>query len=185
MEEEEIGDVTVLDVTEDAELYPAPVEEPYEEASDEPELDEVVSKSEYNKAMEIAENQRIRAEKAEKKLKGDAPKATTAPKSDNLTTSDLYALINAKVPQEDISEVTDYAQMKKIPVSEALKSSVVKAILSDKQEIRTSASATNTGVTRRGNSGVSDETLLANVQNGVFPEDDAGIKRLVELRNKR
>lgn len=63
------------------------------------------------KAEEIAENQRIRAEKAERKAKDVqvAPKQSQSKVSQEISTKDLYALIEAKVPEADIDDVRDYA----------------------------------------------------------------------------
>lgn len=128
---------------------------------------------EAEKAKELAENYKIRAEKAEK-----SPKAE---KSD-LSSSDLYALMNAKVPEEDISEVSDYAKLKKVSIAEALKASVVKTILAERAEERATATATATGAQRRTTSKVSDETVLENASKGQVPDDDDGIDRLTEAR---
>ena len=89
-----------------------------------------------------------------------------------------------KIPQADIDEVIEYAKLKSIPLTEAIQSNVVKAILADKAEHRASADATNTGAARRGSSKVSDETLLANANKGIVPEDDEGMKRLIALTTK-
>lgn len=103
----------------------------------------------------------------------------------DLTTRDLYALMDAKVPQDDVNEVVEYATLKKISISEALKSTVVKAILAEKAEYRNSAKASNTGSARRGTSKVSDEALLENFKKGIVPDSDEEISRLVKLRAKK
>lgn len=121
------------------------------------------------KAEEIAENQRIRAEKAERKAKEPEakPEAKSSRKDDTLTSMDTIALIGAKVTEkEDIDEVLDYAKLKGISVSEALQASVVKSILAEKAEQRQTAAATNTGNARRGTSKLSDEQIVANVAQG-------------------
>lgn len=135
------------------------------------------------KAEEIAENQRIRAEKAEAELKGfkkDGKDET--PKNDSISQTDLYALIKENVPQEDISDITEYATLKKISIAEALKSNFVKTLLTQKAEERKTAEATNTGTSRRGNAQVSPETLLDKASKGELPESDSDLDRLVEAR---
>ena len=93
-------------------------------------------------------------------------------KQDGLTTMDTIALINAKVTEkEDIDEVLDYARLKGISVGEALKTSVVKTILSEKAEQRKSAEVTNTGPARRGSTQLSSEQILANASKGRMPDD--------------
>lgn len=143
-------------------------------------------KAEALKLKELSENYKIRAEKAERKAKvvtTDAkPNATPA---SNVSTKDLYALMEAKVPEEDISEVEDYAKYKGISIAEALKTQAVRSILNEKAEMRNVAIATNTGSGKRVTGRVSDETLLANASKGNFPENDADIDRLVKLQFKR
>jgi len=101
-----------------------------------------------------------------------------------LSTMDIIALSKADIPNEDIEEVLEYAKFKKISIAEALKSSVVKATLADKSEIRKSAEATNTGNTRRGNSRTSDTEVLSNARKGILPKenDDDAIARLAKIR---
>jgi len=137
-------------------------------------------KAELAKAKEIAENQRIRAEKAERKAK-EQPKE--APKAqEGLSARDIYAFVEAKVPQDDIDDVVEYARLKGISPAEALKTSVVKAILTDKAEHRRSAEATNTGTARRGTHRVADDILLKKAESGELPDDPSDLERLVKLR---
>jgi len=88
-----------------------------------------------------------------------------------LSTKDLYALMENKVSEEDIDEVTEYAQLKKVSIAEVLKSSAVKALLKEKSEMRNVALATNTGIARRSSSKISDEDMVANANKGNLPED--------------
>lgn len=143
---------------------------------------DTVPKTEFEKAMELAENQKIRAEKAERALKASKEAPAKTAESKELSTTDLYALMAEKVPQEDISEVVEYATLKKISVADALKSTVVKAILSENAEKRTVAEATNVSTTKRGSGKISDETLLANASKGNLPDNDDDLRRLIRLR---
>lgn len=178
MQDEEYGEVTASDVTEDSELYS---EEPIvEETVELEEEEEVVSKSEYEKLKEIAENQRIRAEKAEKKLKVSEPEKPK--ETQDLSTKDVLVLVQANVPSDDIDEVVEYARFKNIPVSEALKSPTVKAILADRKENRTVAEASNTGTVRRGSSKISDDALLSKASKGELPDSDEDLRRLIRLQ---
>lgn len=107
-----------------------------------------IREAEYATQTQIAADQKVRAEKAEK---GDKPKPADAKAEGDepkLSTTDFYALTNAKVPEEDIAEVQEYAQLKKISVADALKSPIVKGILKEKAEIRATADATQTRATR-------------------------------------
>lgn len=140
-------------------------------------------RSRLAKQEEIANNYKIRAEKAEKKAKEVtvAPRQTNAKKED-LSSSDIYALMSQKVPQEDISEVKDYATLKGISIKEALESNFVKTILNEKAEMRNVAEATNTGSARRTSNQMSEETLIEKASKGEFPESDKDLERLIKAR---
>jgi len=134
-------------------------------------------KAEADKAREIAENQKVRAERAESKAKS----VKTSPKANSeLSTIDIIALTKANIETDDIEEVLDYAKFKGISVSEALKSPVVKATLSERNEQRNVAMATNTGGSKRGVAKISDDSLINNARNGNLPESDADIDRLMK-----
>lgn len=153
-------------VPETTENTEQPVEESVEEI-----------KARLAKAEELANNYKIRAEKAEKKPKEviyNAPAGTS--------TKDLVALMNAKVSEEDIGEVEEFARFKKISIAEALKSTTVQSILRDKAEQRKTAEATNTGSSRRSTSKVSDEFLVSNARSGKLPENEEDIQRLIRAK---
>lgn len=109
-------------------------------------ITEELSLSKKNK--ELADNYKTRAEKAEaeNKTKG---KVETPSNEGNLSPKDLYALMEAKVPQDDVEDITEYAAFKKITVTEALKSNIVKKMLEEKAEFRRTANATATRQTRQ------------------------------------
>lgn len=120
------------------------------------------------KSDEVAENQKKRAEKAEKELKEKKPETPTSP---DLTFKDQLAITNAKIHEDDIDEVIDYAKFKKISVSDALKSPVIKASLDEKAEVRKSAQATSTTTARRSISTPSNsEVLEKTLKKGEIPE---------------
>jgi hypothetical protein len=98
-----------------------------------------------------------------------------------LSQSDLLTLARTDIADEDIADVVEYATLKKISISEALKSSVVKGILADKAETRKVAEGTSTGGGKRGNAKLSDEALMANARAGKMPESDEDISRLSRL----
>ena len=180
MNEEEYGDETASDVSQESVLDTEPIVE--ETVELEEDVEEVVSKAEYDKLKEIAENQRIRAEKAEKKAKVETPKAKEA----DLSPKDLYAFMEAKIPRDDIEDVIEYSKLKGIAITEALQSNVVKAILADKAEQRAIAEATNTGTARRGTAKLSDEVIIANAAQGKLPDDPADLVRaqIAAMKNK-
>ncbi len=117
------------------------------------------------------------------------PEAAPAPKpkaaiedTSKFSQSDIIAIVKADVPDEDMGEVLEYAQLKRISIKDALNSSIVKGILAEKSEQRRVAEGTSTGTTKRGNSRVSDEALLENAKKGNMPENDADLDRLVKLQ---
>lgn len=139
-------------------------------------------KSRLAKAEQVANNYKIRAEKAERLNKEIPKESVRVQQSGDLSTKDLYALMDAKVPQDDIDEVRDYAKLKNMSISEALKSSFVKTLLSEKAEQRNVAQAANTGTTRR-SSKMSDEALLDAAKKGKLTNiSDEDYLRLAKLK---
>ena len=139
---------------------------------------------------------RLETEKAEledknKKLyarvKKDEKKEPTVPsKPDELSPKDLYALMNEKVPQEDVDEVVRAAKALNLTIPEALKSNIVKSILSEKAEERTTAQATQKKGGARGVSKVSGEDLLLEAEKtGQLPESEEDIQKLFLARRAR
>lgn len=135
-----------------------------------------------DKAEVLANNYKTRAEKAEAELKKNKP-ADTAPREDALSTADLYALMNAKVPEEDVPEVTKAAKLLGVSVPEALKDTTVQGILAKRAEHRTSAEAANSRGARAGTKTATDDEVLAAAAKGEIPE--RGSKEAEQLFNAR
>jgi DNA repair ATPase RecN len=174
--EDEVEDVT-LDVQEEVE----DTQEVEETEGEEEDVEDI--KARLAKAEELANNYKVRAEKAEGKTK-----EIKTPKSDSkLSNFDMLALAKANIEtKEDLDEVTSWAEYKKVSVAEALQSSVLKTILAEKTELRNSAAAVNMGTSRRANSaGISDDRLYNDAQKGILPESSEDIARLARLRLKR
>lgn len=133
------------------------------------------------KAEELANNYKVRAEKAEKKAKMTGKETEPSEKKD-LSSKDIIALMNAKVSEDDLDEVVDYAKFKKIGIAEALKTSTVKTLLAEKAEQRNVANATNTGTSRRGSAKLSEEALIENSKKGNIPDSDSDIERLMKAK---
>jgi hypothetical protein len=172
-----------MDDTNEEVITPEVIEETVEEVVEEvqaPEesIDDV--KAELAKAKEIAENQRIRAEKAEKKSK-EAPASETSA----MSAADLLAVMNAKVHEDDMERVEKFAKMEGVSIRQALKDPELKAILEVRAEQRTTAAAANVSNVRRGPSKASDETLIANAEAGKLPDSDDDIARLIAAKSKR
>lgn len=135
------------------------------------------------KAEELANNYKVRAEKAEKKIKETV--TVTEPKKDDLSNADLYDLFDAKVKKEDVSDVVEFAKFRKISIAEALKSPVVKTLLKDKEESRRVADATNTGTSRRSNTQPTDDERIEKAVKGDLPESDVEVGKLAQARWNR
>ncbi len=131
------------------------------------EYSSLIEKSKKNE--ELATNYKIRAEKAEKGKPKDVDENTTKTDS-NLSTTDLYSLMTAKVPQEDVDEVVKSAKLLGKSIPEALADETVQAILNTRAEHRTTAKATNTQVARSGAKRVTDQEILDKASKGDFPD---------------
>lgn len=147
-----------------------------------PEENEVDWKSEAEKAKELANNYKIRAEKAEKKSK-EVPRTETRVQSEgDLSSTDTIAIMRAGVHEEDIETLKKYSKMSDVSITDALKQDELKAMLYVRHEKRQTANATNTGQTRRSSQKISDDVLLEKASKGEFPENDSDISRLVRLQ---
>ena len=142
-------------------------------------------KARLAKAEELANNYKIRAEKAEEKSKKTETSKVDPKKQSDLSPVDIIAISKANIEAEDIEDVIDYAKYKGISLVEALKSPVVQATISQKNELRKTAQATSTGSVRRGTSQVSDAQLLENARKGILPDSDADLDRLTSLQVNR
>jgi len=135
------------------------------------------------KAETLANNYKIRAEKAERLAK--SAKTVTTPKqtptAGELSQRDWLYLAKADVHDEDLNEVTNYASKNGITVKEAHE--YLKPILAVNAEQRNTANASNTGSSKRGSGKVSDETLLGNASKGTLPDNDADLQRLINARH--
>lgn len=133
------------------------------------------------KAEELANNYKIRAEKAEKlaKSKSEAP-SKQSHTAGNLNTSDVIYLAKADIHDDDMEEVLKYASANKLSMKDA--HNYLKPIFDVKSEMRKTASASNTGSARRSSGKVSDEVLLSKASKGEMPEDSDEMARLVRAR---
>jgi hypothetical protein len=139
---------------------------------------------EAKKAAELAENQKIRAEKAEKKLKES--KGSEEHSDENLPAKDMLALTEAKVSSLDFDEVVRIAKVLGKPITEALQDDTLKAILERRVQERASAEAANGGGGPRGKQTPAADAILAKAEKGELPESDADIAALAAARqNKR
>ena len=101
--------------------------------------------------------------------------------ADDMTKEELYSLVKANVPDEDVSEVKAYARSHFITCTEALKKAEVKAILKIRDEFRRSAEVSNMSGSRKGNIKPNHEQILEQAREGKISDVDA----LVEARMAR
>ncbi len=159
--------------------------------------EEVVEENPEVLKAKVAELEKVnkdlhgRATRAEQNLKKLAPtpkkEESEAPKpsenKEEYSLEDTIAIINDKVTEkEDIETVKKFAKLEGISIADALKSPIVKTILSTKAEERKTAQATNTGVSRKATSKVSGEDLLEKFNQGEVPEKDEDLKKIIEQR---
>lgn len=97
-------------------------------------------------------------------------KPATKVKDKELSTTDVYALVKAEVPEEDVDEVKRVATALGMSVAEAIKDPVTKGILERKAALRKTAEATNVTTARPGSKKVTDEQLLDDASKGILPE---------------
>src|SRR3990167_2624887 len=93
---------------------------------------------------------------------------TSTSEEPRLSIKDMHALKD--VHEDDIDDVIEYANFKKIPISEAKKSGAVQAILANKAETRKTAAATNTGGGKPPIKKLTDDALIGEVEKGNIPE---------------
>lgn len=134
------------------------------------------------KAQELADNYKIRAERAEKDLKAKGEKV----EGQSLTTKDALALVNAKVSDEDYDEVIRVSKILDKTIGETLKDKTMQSILSERVEERRTAELAQTGKNRRGESKTTGEDILAKAEKtGEVPDDEEGLKKLFQARLAR
>ena len=136
---------------------------------------------EAEEAKELANNYKIRAEKAEKEKGKPTPMKT---ESRNLSPGDLLAVMNAKINEDDMDRVERFAISEGLSIREALKNPEMKAILDLREEQRNTAIATNVEGVRRGSVKITDDTLLHNASAGKMPDSDDDIERLIAAKMK-
>lgn len=145
-------------------------------------LDESAAEARLKKAEEIAKNQKIRAEKAEKELKALKNKSEEKKTPENeYSLKDIRAL--ASIHDDDVDRVVKFAKSEGITIAEAKSDPIMKIYLREQEESRKSAEAANTGGGARGTSATTDEDLLDQLEKGELPEED--IPAAVQARLKK
>lgn len=145
--------------------------------------------SELTKAQEIAKNQRIRAERAEKELKalkaqgGGKKEEKEAPKDDNsLSPKDYLALTENRIGSDDFDEVVRLSKIMDKSIAETLKDKTAQLIIKNRIEERATAEATATKSTRQKSGQSTDERLLSDLNKGILPETEEGAAALAKAQ---
>lgn len=135
------------------------------------------------------EDQKRRAELAEERLKGlkkesESKQEILTPKNESstLTSTEIYALIKADVPEEDIPLVQKYAKTFGKTISEALGDKMLKEALQIEAEKRTTAQATNTETRRSGGKQKSNSQVQADFESGKMPTTREGWQKLYNAK---
>lgn len=127
------------------------------------------------------------AKEAHWKKKATTPKqevkATQTEQS--LSIKDSFALAKANVEEDDIEEIADYAKLKKITISEALKTNFVKSLLNEKAEYKKSQEASTTPNVKRATPKITDDVILENARKGKLPESEDDIRALFRASIKK
>lgn len=132
------------------------------------------------KSKELADNYKVRAEKAEKDLKEKKPIGDGHSQNLDLPTKDIIYLSKADIHEDDMDEVLEWAKFKKIGVQEAHKQ--LRATLQVRSEERKSAEVANTSNARRGSSQATGEALISQAKAGKIPEKDEDIQTLIKTK---
>ena len=102
----------------------------------------------------------------------------------SMSPSDLVAVMNAGVHQDDMERVERFAISEGLSIREAVANPELKAVLDVRQEQRNTAVATNVENVRRGVAQVTDEGLLSQARTGNVPDRDDDIERIVAAKLK-
>lgn len=120
------------------------------------------------------EHWRNKAEKSEAPVTAKEPEAQTG-----LSTKDTIYIAKADIHEDDIEEVLELAQLKKVSVKEA--HDFMRPILKERQEERKTAQATQVRGGTRGTSKDTHEAILAKADKG----EDVDAEKLAAARMQR
>lgn len=95
----------------------------------------------------------------------------------DITKTELYSLVKANVPDEDVNEVVIYARSHNISATEALKKDELKAMLKVRAEYRKTEEAANINISKRSAAKVPDDVILNEASKGNLPDDPLELAR--------
>lgn len=136
---------------------------------------------ELKKQIETLKHQKEHWKQKANEIKTSKPETKVLSKQE-LSPLDIISLSRNNIHEDDIKDILEYAKFKNITVSEALKSSIIKSTIAEKEEFRQSAGASNTGGSRRGSSKTTTSQLLENARKGIFPDNAEDIAKLAKAR---
>jgi len=139
------------------------------------------------KAEEKYNNQKIRAEKAEKAPKAEeAAEETTAKEQKALSNQDLIAVSRSKLHDEDIDYAMNYAEKFDMPLYQVLKDKHFLAAVKVNEDDRKAAAASNTGAGRSGRAPATGDDYLNKMRSeNVVPESDEGLRAMFAAEHER
>ena len=164
MEDEIVDAPEVLETPEADPIVPE-TEEPEETVESLKEKNaQLFARAKKAEGFELIEGKWVKTKPVEK------AKPTIKKSEADLSSKDLYALMQAQVPEDDVDEVQRTAKALGVSVSEALKDPVTKAILERRQALRKTADAANTTTARPSNKKVTPEEILKKAEEGIIPD---------------
>lgn len=158
----------------------------FDEAEDADRIDRLTKKEmDHREKLSGAIGQKIKYRELAKKVPPEKKEETVVvtPPAEDLSTRDTLAIMNAKVPEEDVDTVIKWAKVNKISVTEALKDKDLNTVLERHAEERRTDEATQAGRQNRGATRPTGEDLLAKAeQTGEVPDTDEGMQDLFNAR---
>ena len=134
---------------------------------------------EATRAKELADNYKTRAEKAEELLKKKGSSTEPSNKG-NLSDKDVIYLAKTTIHDDDVDEVLEMAKSRGWDVKKAHE--YMKPILSERDEQRNTAAATQSRGGQRGSTKTTPSALLERASRGELPESDEDINALTDAR---
>jgi hypothetical protein len=126
------------------------------------------------------ENETLKAQKDHWRKKAEEKSLEVKNETnEGLSIGDTLYLAKTDIHEEDVQDVLNYAMKMGVSVKDAY--AFYKPILKERQEVRQTAIATQTGGGNRGTKGTSPDTLLKKAESGELP-DESDIDKLTEAR---
>lgn len=125
------------------------------------------------------------AEAKELKKKTDAPKPQAQQEQKDMSSKDLYSLMEHKVPSKHIDEVVKASKILGKSIQETLEDGFVQARLKTLAEEDQTANATNTGGSKRATVKLTDEQIVQRYMEGKDVDPEVFAQARMNLRKKK